>query len=162
MSKLVKNLKNNRRVIYDQGTVDNRNVWIVEADGTKKMPREEEYLTDLYKISKTYAPHKLYDDFVEIYERTSYNISTSVLSLIDSITGSYLHGDQRLVEQWLTVIYAELIAGENEKNAILKKRKIRLALYQVLISGMPAAKAASFSKGKHSSELDAIMEPFGF
>ncbi|WP_010664768.1 DUF7004 family protein [Marinilabilia salmonicolor] len=162
MNKLVKNLKNNRKVVYDQGAFDNRNVWIVEADGTRKVLRDEEYLTDLYKISKTYAPQKLYNDFVEIYERTSYNISTSVLSLIDSITGSYLHGDQKIVEQWFSVIYAELIAGENEKAAILKKRTIRLALYQVLILGMPAAKAVNFSKGKHASELDVIMEPLGF
>jgi hypothetical protein len=162
MSKLLKQLKNNRKIVYDLQPNASRRVWIIEADGTRKIPAPQEYLADLFKISKTYVAHKVYDDFVEIYNHTSYSNLTSTLSLIDTITPSYLHGDQMLVEQWFSVICAEIIASENEKNAVSLKRKIRLAIYQVLILRMPASKAAGFCNGKTDSELESTLTPLGF
>ncbi|WP_291856820.1 hypothetical protein [Marinilabilia sp.] len=162
MSTLVKQLKNQRKVIFDRGKFDEWCVWVVEPDGIKVAPRDEEYFSDLYKISKTYAPYKVYNDFLEVFNRTTNTIEENVLSLIDSITSTYLHGDQKLVEQWFTVVYAGMVAEENKEHAVLKKRVKRLGVYQVLILGMSAAKAASFSKGKPWRELDAIMKNYGF
>jgi hypothetical protein len=55
-----------------------------------------------------------------------------------------------------------MIAEENKKNAILKKRIKRLGMHQVLIMGMPANQAASFSKGKNWRDLNEIMINLGF
>jgi bifunctional pyridoxal-dependent enzyme with beta-cystathionase and maltose regulon repressor activities len=82
--------------------------------------------------------------------------------LIDRIVSTYNHEDKIIVEQSLTVIYAGMIAEENKKNAILKKRIKRLGIHQVLILNMPAREAAKFSYGRNWRELDAIMSTFGF
>jgi hypothetical protein len=55
-----------------------------------------------------------------------------------------------------------MIAEENKKNAILKKRIKRLGIYQVLIEGMKPEVAAVFSKGKKWRELDKTMLERGF
>ena len=66
------------------------------------------------------------------------------------------------MEIWLNVLYAGMIAEENKKNAILKKRIKRLGMYQVLIEQMPPEQAAVFSKGKKWKELDQLMATKGF
>ncbi len=162
MVRLIKQLQNNRAVIFDTGKFDDWCVYIVESNGNKKAPFDETYFGDLFNISHKYSSNKVYNDFVRIYEPTSKIIDPSVLTLIDEIVTSYNDEDRTLVEQWLTVIYAGMIAEENKANAILKKRVKRLGMYQVLILNMPAKDAAKFSYGKKWRDLDAIMRPFGF
>ena len=162
MSRLVKQLQNNRTVIFDSGKFDNWCVYVVESNGSKKAPFDETYFSDLYHISQKYTNNKVYNDFVLIYERTTRTIDHGVISLIDEIVTTYNHTDKIIIEQWLTVIYAGMIAEENKVNAILKKRVKRLGMHQVLILNMPARDAAKFSYGKKWRDLDAVMRPLGF
>ncbi|MCU4158296.1 hypothetical protein J1N10_20145, partial [Carboxylicivirga sp. A043] len=64
--------------------------------------------------------------FLKIYESTTTQVDSSVIKLIDNIVSSYKWNDGAIVEQWLSVIYAAMIAEENKKKAILKKRIKRL------------------------------------
>lgn len=162
MAILIKRLQHHRAVIFDTGKFDDWCVYVVERNGYKKAPHDETYFSDLCNIKSKYAGHKVYDDFVRIYERTTGKIDPAVLSLIDELVTSYLQEDRILVEQWFTVIYAGMIAEENKVNAVLKKRIKRLGMHQVLILDIPAVEAARFSKGKKWNELDAIMKPLGF
>lgn len=162
MARLVKQLQNNRSVIFDSGKFDDWCVYIVESNGSKKAPFDETYFNDLHQISQRYPNNKVYNDFVMIYERTTRTIDNDVLTLIDKIVATYNDEDKIIVEQWLAVIYAGMIAEENKENAILKKRVKRLGMHQVLIMNMPAREAAKFSFGKKWRELDAIMRPLGF
>jgi len=162
MATLVKQLQNNRSVIFDKGKFDDWCVYVVESNGNKKAPFDETYFHDLYNISHHYPQHKVYNDFVSIYERTTKSIDTTVTDLIDEIVSTYTQQDKIMVEQWLTVIYAGMIAEENKALAILKKRIKRLGMHQVLILNMPAKDAAKFSNGKKWKELDAIMKSLGF
>jgi len=162
MDRLIKNLRNNRKVVFDSGEFDDWCVYVVESNGSKKAPFDETYFSDLYNISLKYSENKVYDDFVSIYEQTTKLIDTSVLDLIDEIVASYNEEDIIIVEQWFTVIYAGMIAEENKERAILKKRIKRLGIYQVLILNMPAKDAAKYSYGKKWRNLDAIMKPLGF
>jgi hypothetical protein len=97
-----------------------------------------------------------------IYERTTSTIDHEVLTLIDEIVATYNQEDKKIVEQWMTVIYAGMIAEENKANAILKKRVKRLGMHQVLMLNMPAREVAKFSYGRKWRELDKIMRPLGF
>lgn len=162
MAKQIKQLQNNRSVVFDTGKFDDWCVYVVESDGSMKAPFDETYFSDLYNISHRYTQNKVYDDFVSIYERTTKSIDPSVLNLIDEIVYTYRPEDRILVEQWFTVIYAGMIAEENKEGAILKKRIKRLGIHQVLILNISARDAAKFSYGKKWKELNAIMTPLGF
>lgn len=162
MIRLVKNLINGRSITFDKGKFDEWCVYVVEANGFRKAPFDETYFSDLYRISQRYEANKVYNDFVQIYNLTSQHIDESVLHLIDLIVKTYKDDDQILIEQWMTVLYAGMIAEENKNRAILKKRVKHLGMYQVLILRMPAKEAAKFSYGKSWRELDAIMRGYGF
>jgi len=162
MAKLVKQLRNNRSVIFDNGKFDDWCVYVVESDGTRKAPFDENYFSDLFEIAQKYNQDKVYNDFVAIYNMTTKDIDNNVLLLIESLTNTYNEEDQIIIEQWFTVIYAGMIAEENKQFAILKKRVKRLGMHQVLKLNMSAKDAAKFSYGKKWRELDAIMKPLGF
>ena len=162
MARLIKNLQNDRKVIFDSGKFDEWCVYVVEANGSKKAPFDETYFNDLYDISCKYPQNKVYNDFVEIYDNTTKDVDDSVLLQIDEIVSAYNPEDKTIIEQWLTVIYAGMIAEENKDRAILKKRIKRLGMYQVLVLNVPANEAARFSYRRPWRELDTIMKGFGF
>ena len=162
MTQLIKILQNNRSVIFDRGKFDDWCVYVVETNGSKKAPSDETYFNDLYILARKYPPNKVYDDFVAIYNHTTKEIDERILMLIDAMVHTYHPEDKISIEQWMTVLYAGMIAEENKANAILKKRIKRLGMYQVLILNMPADEAARFSYKKTWRELDAVMRGFGF
>jgi len=162
MSRLIKELKNNRKVVFGSGRFDDWCVYVVEANGISNAPLDVTYFYELNIISLKYPNQKVYNDFVQIYNRTDKFINKDVLTIIDTITCTYEDDDKEKIEQWFTVIYAGMIGEENKANAILKKRIKRLGMYQVLILNMPAAQAAKFSYGKKWRELDQLMRPYGF
>ena len=162
MSALVKNLRNNRTVVFDTGKFDNWCVYVVENNGYRIAPLDKVYFEELYNISKKYPANKVYNDFVSIYNITTKDIDSRALVLIDKIVETYKDEDKITVEQWFAVIYAGMIAEENKEKAVLKKRIKRLGMYQVLVLAYPANEAARFSKGKKWKELDALMKTYGF
>jgi hypothetical protein len=162
MAVLIKNLKNQRSVIFDKGKFDNWCVYVVEENGIKKAPFDVTYFTDMLNINEKYTDDKVYLDFVSIYNLTTRKIESDVLSLIDQLVLTYKLEDQIIVEQWFTVLYAGMIADENKEFAILKKRVKRLGMYQVLRLGVLPEVAAKFSYGKKWRDLDSIMKPYGF
>jgi hypothetical protein len=162
MSRIIKQLVNKRQVIFDSGCFDDWCVYVVEENGSKKAPFDAEYFSDLKNISKHYELDKVYNDFIEIYNKTSERIEQDVLSLIDRLVSTYRVEHQALVEQWFVVIYAGMIAEENKKFAMLKKRIKRLGMHQILKLEYEPRIAANFSKGKKWRELDEIMKPLGF
>ncbi|MEA2042387.1 MAG: hypothetical protein U9N85_07525 [Bacteroidota bacterium] len=162
MERLIKQISNNGRVVFDQGNFDHWCVYVVNSDGYRKAPRDVHYFSDLLKLSEKYSARKVYNDFVKIYDRTTSTISDKVKALIDEIAESYRSEDRAMAEKWFTVLYAGMIAEENKNRAILKKRIKRLGMHQVLIEKILPQTAANFSKGKTWRELDRMMKQKGF
>lgn len=162
MATIVKQLQNNRKIIFDTGKFDDWCVYVVESNGDKKAPFDETYFSDLWGIAQKYPQNKVYDDFVLIYDMTTKKIDEDVLNLINDITYRYRIEDRIIIEQWFTVIYAGMIAEENKEFAVLRKRVKRLGMHQVLIGSMSARDAARFSYNKKWRDLDGIMKPLGF
>lgn len=162
MARLVKQLRRNRKVVFDTGRFDEWCVYVVESTGWKKAPHDVTYFHELYILSKKYPRDKVYNDFVKIYHGTSKELNPQTLTLIDELVETYREVDKDIVEQWFTVLYAGMIAEENKKDVILKKRIKKLGMHQVFKLGMPAAVAAKFSIGRKWRELDAIMRELGF
>lgn len=156
----IKNLRNNRKVIFDQGKFDNWCVYIVEENGAKQAPYDVDYFTRLKELNMIYGGNKVYEDFLKIYHSTDKTINPDVLDLIDGIVSTYLPEHQISIEQWFTVIYAGMIAEENKQFAILKKRIKHLGVHQTLVQDYEPAAAAKFSQGKKWNELDRIMKAF--
>ena len=161
MARLVTALMNQRKVVFDRGSFDNWCVYVVEADGSKRAPLDTTYFADLKTIAKAYVKDKVYQDFLVIYDKTTKEIDLSVLHLINDLVDTYHDGHKVLIEQWFTVIYAGMIAEENKRRAILKKRIKHLGIYQTLILDFDPKIAATFSKGKKWQELDLIMRELG-
>ena len=162
MSKLIKDLANNRKVIFDTGNFDDWCVYVVEGNGTKKAPFDIEYFSDLKQLSSNYLNDKIYDDFVHIYDKTTSTIDSDVIKLIDDIVTTYNIEDQAIIEQWFSVLYARMVAEENKQFAVLKKRIKRLGMHQTLKLNFLPQVAANFSKGKKWRELDTVMHALGF
>ena len=162
MIRLIKNLANDRKVVFDTGKFDNWCVYVVERNGTRTAPLDWEYFSAFKQLSNKYPSDKVYNDFVSVYDKTTTTIDSSVIDLINDIVVTYNEDDQNIIEQWLSVIYGGMVAEENKQKAILKKRIKRLGMHQTLKLGYLPQFAANFSKGKRWQELDAVMRPLGF
>ena len=157
---LIKNIRNNRKVVFDKGKFDDWGIYIVEADGTKNAALEIDYFTDLKELNKLYENNKVYKDFLKVYFPTDETISSAILTLIDDIVLTYQPEHQPIIEQWFTVIYAETIANENKKNTLLKKRVKHLGVHQDSIQDFTPADDAHFNFGKKWRELNDLMKEF--
>ncbi len=162
MERLINELRNNRKVIFDSGSFDDWCVYVVESDNLRKAPYDITYFTELKALSNQYEKDKVYNDFVSIYLLTTNTIGQNVIHLISKIVNTYKLQDQVIIEQWMSVIYGGMIAEENKVHAILKKRVKRLGMYQLLIMNLLPQFAANFSKGMKWRELDSLMTQYGF
>lgn len=160
--KVVKQLANNRKVIFDKGKFDDWCVFIVENNGQKNAPKERTYFSDLYNIARFYETDKVYNDFLDIYDMTTKKIDDSVLMTIDNLAVTYNDEHQIIMQQWLTVLYAHMLAEENKSRSILKKRLKRLGIFQVLKLNMPPEMVCEFPKDKDWHTLNEIMNSYGF
>ncbi len=161
MGRLIKDISDGKKVIFDQGRFDDWCVYIIENDGNKYAPKDIAYFNRIAFLSKIYSPQKIYSDFISIYDSTTKEINEEVLFSINEMSHDYnLHSQE--MELWFTVLYAGMVAEENKEKAILKKRIKRLGMFQILEQQMAPENAAVFSKGKKWKELDKLMKGYGF
>jgi hypothetical protein len=161
MGTLIKNIEGRFRIEFDQGSFDSWCVFLTRNGNRRYAPRDTEYFEFLRQMGERFGTKRLYDDFVTIYLKTSIHLDYNLLGMISELAQAY--GDLAVeMDIWLSVIYAGMVAEENKKGAILKKRIKRLGVHQVLIANVKPADAAVFSKGKSWRELDAIMSKLGF
>jgi len=148
-------------ILFDSGKFDEWCVYHIKADGSKKIPRDVEYFTKLKELSSVYDSKNLYEDFVKIYEKTNSKIAQDILDLISDLSKKYLNHSLE-VEKIFVIIYGGMIAEENKRNAIVKKKMKRLGIHQILIEKYDPKRAANFSKGKKAKELLDICKSLGF
>lgn len=161
MATHIKTITDGSIIEFDSGAFDEWCVYLTRNGEKKYAPRDVQYFTDIQNYAQKYTTKKVYDDFVKIYDITNSKINKDVLDRITVISNDY--GEDRIIiDIWFTVIYAGMVAEENKKNAILKKRVKRLGMYQILIENQSPSFAANFSKGKKWRELDVIMRNYGF
>lgn len=146
---------------FDKGSFDDWCVYVTKPNGERFAPTDVKYFSRLKKLGNKYGVHKIYDDFVVIFNRTTTIPEPDVFELILLLSRFY-ESDMLEIEIWFNVLYAGMIAEENKENAILKKRIKRLGIHQVLIDGMEPEVAAGFSKGVKWQQLDRLMKAKGF
>ncbi len=124
-------------------------------------PKDREYFTRLRQLADQHGAEMLYRDFVQIYEQTTATLELSVLALIAQLAMPY-GSDAAQAEVVFAILYATMVAEENKRKAVLKKRIKRLAVHQMLLEDMPVASVVVWSKGKRWPELDAACRQRGF
>lgn len=161
MSRLIKLVRNLHRVEFDRGNFDDFCVYLQRNRQARYAPVDTEYFEFFLKKGMQYGAKKVYNDFVQIYTPASCNLEPFILEMITTISDTY-GSDAEEMDIWLTVIYGGMIAEENKKNAVLKKKIKRLGMHQVLMQEMDPIVAANFSRGKKINELNPIIKAAGF
>jgi len=157
---VIKKFEDGSILEYNEGKFDKWCVYLITSDNNKTAPRDDEYFIDFYNLSLKYGNQKIYNDFINIYDKTTSSIDGEVLSLITKISSKY--PDNLFIERLFTIVYAGMVAEENKQNAILKKRIKRLGMHQVIMEQISPIIAANFSRGKKWSELDKECKSRGF
>lgn len=160
MNRPIKTFSDGSRLEFGPGRIDDWCVYFTEG-GRRRVPRDEEYFTQLKHLAQKHTGERIYADFVRIYERTTAWMDEAVLAGISNLAAGYdTHAP--VMEKLLTLLYAAMIAEENKTGAVLKKRVKRLGLHQVLLEKLPPKEAAEFSRGKPWREIAAECERRGF
>jgi hypothetical protein len=158
---LIQTFSDGSILTFDTGAFDNWCVYLQPPNQTKYAPTDLHYFKRLQQLGEVHKHQKIYNDFVLFYTPTTGKIDPDVLNLIRHISNSY-NNNALEVEILFTIIYAGMIAEENKKFAVLKKRITRLGMHQTLIDLLAPAIAANFSRGKNWRELDQICIAKGF
>lgn len=161
MSVHIKTISDGSIIEFDKGSFDEWCVYLKRKGKPRYAPSDVQYFQELSDFAKVYGPNRIYSDFVKIYSLTDSTLSSQILNDITKIARTYID-NSIIFDIWFTVIYAGMVAEENKKHAILKKRIKRLGMHQVLIEKKSAEYAANFSKGKKWKELDVLMRSLGF
>ncbi len=147
----------------DRGSFDDYCVYVTRPGETRYAPRDTQYFSFFIKKSERYSPQKIYNDYVAIYDKTTSELNQEVIDEIKTeICQDYDEKDKIDFSLWYIVIYLGMVAEENKRNAILKKRIKRLGMYQILFEGLTAYQAANFSRGKKVAQLSPLCSERGF
>lgn len=152
MEQLIKVFPDKSYVKFGKGKFDNWCVYLYRPGLGLSAPADIEYFSFFKQLALSNTPVRVYNDFVSIYSQTNHSINPEILIEIHNTALKY--NDSKLVEIWLVVLYAGMVAEENKEKAILKKRIKHLAMYQILLENYTPEAAAVFSKGKTWKVLD--------
>ena len=142
----------NGSIQFGRGSFDDWAV-IVDYPGAPKFPKDVWYFSKLLRYKFDLGP-RVYDDFVQLYEKVGNKAEEAVFDWIQEATATYL--DPQEAELVFGILYMAMIAEENKAGAILKKRIKRLGVHQILVEGVNPKIAADYSRGRPATEL--VME----
>ncbi|MBL8025163.1 MAG: hypothetical protein JNL74_02060 [Fibrobacteres bacterium] len=157
----IKELSDGSRLAFGRGKFDHWCIFLKKPDKKWRAPRDLECFNGLLRVAKKHGAANVYNDFVSIYNVTTAKFNKEIVAAITSLVEKYGE-DALVVDLWFTTLYAAMVAEENKKNAILKKRIKRLGVHQLLVDKRTAKVAASFSKGKEAWMLDLLCSLKGF
>ena len=130
---------------YDQGKFDDWCVYLTRPKQKRYAPRDEIYFAELLQYGNKHGARVIYDDFISIYDLADTSLKDSDFNFIHQISEKF--GDDSLeIEILYSILYMGMVAENNKKNTVLKKRVKRLGVHQVLIDRMKPSEAANFSK----------------
>ena len=161
MPRPIKTFSDRSVLEYDQGGFDEWCVYLTRPTIARYAPRDIQYFARLQQLGQQYTNQRIYNDYVEVYNRTNAILNPDVMNFITEVTSDY-GNDSLEMDILFTIVYAGMVAEENKARAILKKRIKRLGMHQSLIENTSADHAANFSRGKGWRDLDAICRQRGF
>ncbi len=159
---IVKRFRDLSFVYYDRGKFDDWCVYLNFRNEKVFAPRDEKCFEVFLELSIIYGKERVYRDFCNIYNKTSSQVEKSVLDMITELSFIYDKDNSVRFDIWMTILYMAMVAEENKKNTVLRKRIKRLGLHQVLFENLSVTEAANFSKGKKVFDLNKLCLERGF
>jgi hypothetical protein len=161
MTQLIKVFSDDSFIEYDQGKFDKWSIYLTYPNQLRFEPKDLFCYSILAKVSEDFPARQLYDDFLYIYHKTTTQLDKAVLHDISLITAPYSPYDKEM-DIWFSYLYASMVATENKRASILKKRSKRLAMHLLLIEGHTPLEVIRQIQSKHLHELNSAMHQRGF
>ena len=161
MGRVIKQFNDGSFLEYDRGSFDDWCVYLTEANGYRKPPRDTTYFAQLQSLANQFGVEKVYTDYVKVYDMTDKQVSNDVLNSITVLSKSY--GESALqVDIIFSILYMAMIAEEKKENTRLGKRIKRLGIYKLLIENESVSNAANFMRGMGWRDIDRLCKERGF
>ena len=161
MGQVIKTFSDGSFLEYDRGGFDDWCVYLTNAAGSRKPPRDTDYFTQLRALADNYGADKVYGDYIQVYNMTGKKVEESVLESISHIASDYAPNDIQ-VDTIFSILYMAMIAEERKAGTRLGKRIKRLGIHQLLIENKPVREAANFMRGMGWREIAHLCEERGF
>ena len=161
MGRTIKHFSDGSLLEFDQGNFDGWCIFLTRPGHPRFAPKDWQYFTRLQQLAAVYGADKTYADFVIVFDATNKILDPQLLAHISAFSVDYTKDTLR-ADIVFTLLYAGMLAEENKAHAPLGKRIKRLGVYQVVMEGMRAREAATFSVGRPWQELARLCEERGF
>ena len=146
---------------YAHGSFDEWCVYYTNEKGVRKPPLDTEYFERMKYWYEKYG-QIIYDDYVEVYEKTGKQVEEEVFDDIVDSSEKYDEEDSLDIAKVLSILYMAMIAEENKRYTKLGKRIKRLGMYKLLFEGYTPHDAAWFMKGMNWRDIDQQCKERGF
>ena len=161
MGQLIKHFPDGSFLEYDRGGFDDWCVYLTDASGKRKPPRDIDYFAQLRSLAERFGTDKVYNDYVKVYELTGKQVSKADLDCISRLSEEY-GASANQVDTIFFILYMAMIAEERKAGTRLGKRIKRLGIHKLLIENIPVREAANFMRGMGWRDIARLCEERGF
>lgn len=152
---------NGNEVYFSDGQFDKFCVYVRKAGYEPHAPTDIEYFDRAHILALKHGIEQWYKDFCIIYSYVNKTIYEEVFNIISEISKKY-NEDSVEMETLFATLYFAMVAEENKKYAILKKKIKRLGIHMLLMENCTSEYAANYSRGKDWKWIDNECKIRGF
>lgn len=153
--KIVKTFEDNSKVGFDSGKFDDWCVYYIYPNGSRKAPRDVDYFSFIKRLDESYGSDIVYNLIYEIFKKTTNKVDMQILEYITQQCKIKFGSQSLEADKNITFIYLGMIAEENKKNAVVKKRIKILGIHYLLKEHKSVEESATCLCGKNAP---AILE----
>ena len=153
---------NKQRIEFRQGKFDSWCVFIVDKNGSEKIPLDKELFEELKKFSSICGNLRIYSEILQVFTISGKDIEREVIKKIVEISNRHDAKNVESIKILYTKYYYAFVAEENRARTVLGKRVKMLGIYQVLLENFSPEDAANFSKGMSGKTIADLCSVRGF
>ena len=161
MGQIIKRFPDGSFLEYDRGRIDDWCVYLTDAFGNRKPPRDTDYFAQLRSLAEQFGVDKVYSDYVKVYDLTGKQVSKDELDSVTLLSKEY-GASANQADIIFSILYMAMIAEEQKDRTRLGKRIKRLGIHKLLIENISVYKAANFMRGMEWRNIARLCEERGF
>ena len=123
MGQLIKHFPDGSFLEYDRGGFDDWCVYLTDASGKRKPPRDIDYFAQLRSLAERFGTDKVYNDYVKVYELTGKQVSKADLDCISRLSEEYWASANQVDTIFFYPLHGDDSRREKSRNAPWKKDK---------------------------------------
>lgn len=161
MGTKIKDFSDGTFLEYDHGKFDDWCIYMNYPNEARRPPLDRDYFAQLQSFSRVYGVHKVYQDYVTVYNLVGKAVDNNDLNKISQIASTY-GNDALEMDKIFSILYMAMIAEERKAYTKLGKRIKRLGVHKLLLEGETVSEAANFMRGMGWRDIDALCRERGF